>query len=96
MISLMWNLRNKINKQEGKKERGRQTKKQILDYREQTDGYQKGGWWGTRGNRGWGLRRAFVISTKCCMKVLNHYIVHLKLILHYMLTNWNLNKNLTK
>ena len=27
------------------------------------------------------------------MEVLNHYIVHLKLILLCMLTNWNLNKN---
>ena len=27
------------------------------------------------------------------MEVLNHHIVHLKLI-HCMLTNWNLNKNL--
>ena len=32
------------------------------------------------------------MSTRCCMEVLNHYIVHLKLILNYMLTNWNLNK----
>ena len=29
-------------------------------------------------------------------KVLNRYIVHLKQILHCMLTNWNLNKNLKK
>ena len=28
------------------------------------------------------------------MEVLNHYIVHLKLIAHCMLTHWNLNKNL--
>ena len=27
------------------------------------------------------------------MEVLNHYIVHMKLMLHCMLTNWNLNKN---
>ena len=33
-----WNLRTKIN--EGKK---RQTKKQPLNYREQADGYQRGG-----------------------------------------------------
>ena len=32
---------------EGKKgEREKQTKKQTLSYREQTDGYQKGGGWG--------------------------------------------------
>lgn len=34
-----------------------------------------------------------VMSTGCCMEVLNHYIVHLKLMLHCMLTDWNLNKN---
>ena len=27
----------------GKRERGKQTKKQTLNYREQTDGYQRGG-----------------------------------------------------
>ena len=35
-------LKNKTNEQSGKKEK--QIKKQILNYREQTDGYQKG--WG--------------------------------------------------
>ena len=30
------------------------------------------------------------------MEVLNHYIVFLKLILHRVIANWNLNKNLTK
>ena len=30
----------------------------------------------------------------CYMEMLNHYNVHLKLILHCILTNWNLNKNL--
>ena len=34
------------------------------------------------------------MSTRCCMDVLNHCIVHLKVRLHAMLTNWNLNKNL--
>ena len=38
MISLIWNLRNKTNKG-GKK---RQTKKQTLKYKVQTDVYQKG------------------------------------------------------
>ena len=37
----MWNLRHKTNEQRGKK-REREIKKQILHYREQTDGYQKG------------------------------------------------------
>ena len=32
------------------------------------------------------------MSIGCYMEVLNHYIVHPKLILYYV--NWNLNKNL--
>ena len=39
----MWNLRNKMNEQRDKKEREAQTKKQTLNYRQQTDGYQRGG-----------------------------------------------------
>ena len=39
----MRNVRNKTNEQ---KERKRQTKQQTLNYREQTDGSQKGGGWG--------------------------------------------------
>jgi len=39
----MWNLRNKTNKGGGK--RDRQTKKQTLNYREQTDGYHRGCGW---------------------------------------------------
>jgi len=39
----MWNLGNKRAK--GKK-RERQTKKQIVTNREQTDGHQRGVWWG--------------------------------------------------
>lgn len=35
----MWRLRNKTNEQ---KKIERQTKKQILDYREQTNSYQRG------------------------------------------------------
>ena len=37
-----------------------------------------------------------MMSNEFCMEVLNDYIVHLKLILHFMLTYWNLNKNLKK
>ena len=49
-----------------------------------------GGWF-----KWWGLRKAFVVmSTRWCMEVLNHYIVHWKLILHCMLTDWNKNKKL--
>ena len=36
------------------------------------------------------------MSIGYCTEVLNLYIVHLKLILHCMLTNWNQNKNLEK
>ena len=46
----MWNLRNKTNKQR-KSKRKRQTKKQTLNHRKQTDGYQRGGGWGYEGNR---------------------------------------------
>ena len=39
----MWNLRNKTNGQREKwGEQDRESKKQTLNYREQTDGYQKG------------------------------------------------------
>ena len=42
----MWNLRNKTNDQRWRMgESERQTTKQTLDCREQTDDYQKGGWW---------------------------------------------------
>ena len=33
------------------KEKKRQTKNQTLNYREQTDGYQRGGAWENGGNR---------------------------------------------
>ena len=42
MVSLMWNLRNKINEPKGKKDKPRNG----LNYREQIDGYEKGGGWG--------------------------------------------------
>ena len=35
-----------MNEQRDKKEREAQTKKQTLNYRQQTDGYQRGGWLG--------------------------------------------------
>ena len=35
-----------------------------------------------------------MMNTGCRMEVLSHYIVPLKLMLHCMLTSWNLNKNL--
>jgi len=37
-----------------------------------------------------------VLSTGCCMEVMNHYVVYLKPMLHRMLTNWNLNQKLKK
>ena len=33
---------------------------------------------------------------RCGTEVLNHYMVHVKLILHSMITNCNLNENLKK
>ena len=47
----MWNLSSKTNEQRKTRERERQIKKQTLNYREQTDGYQKGGGWGDGLNR---------------------------------------------
>ena len=47
-LTLMWNLRNKINEQRGKK-RGKP--RNTLNYREQCDGYQRGGEWRDRLNR---------------------------------------------
>lgn len=35
-----------------------------------------------------------VMGTRSCIEVLNHYIVCQKLILQYILSNQNLNKNL--
>ena len=60
--------------------RKRQTKKETLDYRKQTDGYQKGSGRGDVWNRWWGLRSALVVSTGWCVELLNHYIVQLRLI----------------
>ena len=37
----MWNLRNETNKQKVKN-RERKTKERALNYRDQTDGYQRG------------------------------------------------------
>ena len=37
----VWNLRNKTNEQRKKRERERETKKQTLNYKEQTDVYQR-------------------------------------------------------
>ena len=66
-------FKEQSKQQKGERKRERQIKKQIFNYREQTDGYQRG--------RGLGeLRSMLVMSIVCCMEVLNHYIVHLKLI----------------
>ena len=77
----------KQNKQ-GSGERGKKEKKQTLNYRKQTDGYQKGDLGQEDGGYGcWGLRSALAVkSTGYCMEVFNHSIVHLKQILHSMLT----------
>ena len=77
----MWNLRKKANKQRGKKES--QTKKQTLNYRElMVTRREVGGW----------VKQ--VMGTKKCTRdehqgiygSLKHYIIHLKLILHCMVT----------
>ena len=50
--------------------------------------------------RGWvrkmiGIKEALpVMSTRYCMEVLNHCIVHFNLIFHGVLTTWDLSKNL--
>ena len=41
----------------------RQTKKQTLNYREQMDGYQRGGGWGDGGNRWWRVRGELVVTS---------------------------------
>ena len=41
----MWNLRNIKNQQGGEGESERQTKEQTLNFRKQTDGYQRGCGW---------------------------------------------------
>ena len=51
MISLICGISETKQMNKGKKrerDRERQTKNQTLNYREQTDGYQKGGGWGGR------------------------------------------------
>ena len=50
--------------------------------RKQTDSYQRG----SGGGVGSGIKKALVMSTGYCMEMLNRYVVHLKLILHCMLT----------
>ena len=51
----MWNLRQK-KKQRRKEEREKQTKKQTLHYRQQIDGYQRGGQWRHGWNNKWRLK----------------------------------------
>ena len=72
----MWNLRNKWAKE--KKERERQTEKHTVNYRQQTDGYQKGG--GGDGINGWWGLRSVRVSTGWYKELLNHDVVYLKLI----------------
>ena len=47
ILFIYWNLRNKTKEQWGLQgERMEQIKKQTLNYKKQTDGYQKGNEWG--------------------------------------------------
>ena len=48
---------------------------------------------GGMGEIGDGIKGCICDEHQCCVEMLIHYIVHLKLRLHYMLPNWNLNKN---
>ena len=57
----------------GEKERERQTKKQTLNYREQSDGYQRRSGWGRWVRWVMGVKEALVRSTvvwKCRITVL--------------------------
>ena len=67
---------------EGKKERDRDRDKSrnrlLTKGTTQIDGSQGGEVGAGRLNRCWGLRRALVMSTRCCIQALNHYIIHLK------------------
>ena len=51
MISLICGIKKTKHMNMGVNKKDRQTKKQILNYREQTDGYQKGGGWGNGLNK---------------------------------------------
>ena len=76
----MWNLGNKSNKQREKERREgeRETKKQTLNYREQTDGHKTGrrGWV----KQGMGIKCSAPGGAPGVVQVLNLYIVYLKLI----------------
>ena len=84
-MRIMWNLRNKTDEHMGggkkEKERGNKPWETLKD-RKQTEG-----WWGDELDVWWALRRVLVMSTGCCMLVINHWILFLKPILHCMLTN---------
>ena len=74
-----------------KGKRERESKKQTLNYREQTIDYWMGG------DRGWvkqvmGIKECTCVEHWSCTELLNHYIVHLKLIQHSMLTLLELKK----
>ena len=88
-------LKTKTNEQKEKereREREKQKKHRLLTTESKLR-VTRGKVSGDGLNRCWVLRRAHVLmSTGCCMGVLNHFIVHLRLVLHCMLANWNLNK----
>ena len=96
----MWNLRNKRNDQRerggGETEGGRERElmKQTLNYREQTEGYQReGGLGGERVKQVMGIKEGPCDEHQVMYGSVESLILYLKLILHCMLTNWNLNKN---
>ena len=76
----MWNLRNKTNQLRGKKRERDKPRHRLLTL-ENIDMVTSGNMRVDGGNRCWGLRSALaLVSTGCWMEVLNHYIIHLKLI----------------
>ena len=82
-VTHMWNLTNKTNKQRGKKERERgKPRNRLLTIQNKVRVTRGGGGWRDGLYRWWGLRTALVISTRCCIEMLNHHIVYLKPILH--------------
>ena len=60
-------LKNNSKANEERGEKARQTEKQTLNYREQTNGYQKRGGQGDGLNSWWGLRRALVMMSPACL-----------------------------
>lgn len=87
-ISLTCGILETKQTSKGKKVReGDKSRNRLFNYREQANGYQRGGGQGGGGGgeRGWvkqvmGIKEDTCDEHRVLYKVLNHYIVHLKLI----------------